>query len=181
MGLNELYAELMEGEPSVLFWAAVALLGVCIGNYPWKKGFANRIICAFVRLLSTFIWIVIIGTLWLYIDGYLEVGFTWSCGTLLLLIAIIIPLVPFMNINVHYVTMIGEKGLIYALKNWKLPIILGIEQSKRFLVEVVHEGESDSKVRKRKAEEAKKSAKEKAEEEERQRESDRRFLLSEEE
>ena len=91
------------------------------------------------------------------------------------------PLVPFMNINAHYVTMIEGKGLIYTLKNWKLPIILGIEQSKRFFVEVVYEGEADPEVRKSKAETAKKVAEEEAEEEKRQQERDRKFLLGEEE
>ncbi|MBT4070684.1 MAG: hypothetical protein HOE79_05540 [Euryarchaeota archaeon] len=170
MGLNKLYAELMESEPSALVVVSAVALIACLGHSPWKKGFTRRIIGTFVGLCSAFIWIVIIGTFGLYLDGYLGVGFTWSCGTLLFLIAIIFPFAPFMNINVHYVTLITEKGLIYAIKNWKLPITLGIEQSKRFLVEVIHEVQSDSEVRKIKAEK-----------EERQRESDRRFLLDEEE
>jgi nitrogenase molybdenum-iron protein alpha/beta subunit len=77
--------------------------------------------------------------------------------------------------------MIEERGAKYAIKNWKLPILLGIEQTKRFFVEVAYEGEEDPEERKRKREEAKEAAKEKAEKEKRQEERDRHFLLGEEE
>jgi|GEM_PF-4328323 len=181
MSLSEFYADLVGGESYAII-VIVVLVGLIIGSAPWKRGFIIRFLeDGLISSFSILLWIIIIGTLWTYLDGYLEVGFSWSCGTILLLIAIIMPLAPFININFHYLTMIEEKGLIYSVKNWKLPIILGIEQSKRWYVEIVYEGEADPEVRKSRAEDAKKVAEEKAEEEKRQGERDRRFLLGEEE
>ena len=115
----------------------------------------------------------------------LGVSFSWSCGAILLVIAILIPLSPLININVHYVTMLEEKGPKYAIQNWKLPIILGVEQTKRaissFVIEVFYEGEADPEVRKSKAEAAMKESEERAAEVKRRIERDRKFLLGEEE
>jgi hypothetical protein len=175
--VSEMLTEVWENDTAVFVCLVISFV---LFRILWDKGL-NGIIGLFFALGTAFIWLVIIGTFWLYLDGYLNVGFSWSCGTILLLIAIIMPLAPFININFHYLTMIEEKGLKYSVKNWKLPLILGIEQSKRWYVDVVYEGEADPEVRKSRAEDAKKAAEEKAAEEKRQEERDRRFLLGEEE
>jgi hypothetical protein len=180
MGPHELYTELF-GEPSAAMIVATVALIFFMIHAPWKKGFEMRIFASIFTLFCVLIWFTLLRMIWIYLDGYIEVGFSWSCGTGLLLFAIIAPLSPLININIHYLTMIEEKGVQYALSNWKLPIILGTRQTKHFLVEVLYEGETDPEVRKKKSEEAKRLAKEKTEQEEKQREADRRFLLGEEE
>lgn len=180
MDLTELYSKFL-GDNPFIFLVSFILTMVVLGFQPWKKGLLWRIVGIVFNICSVVIWIVILRSIWLYADSYLEVGFSWSCGTAILLFLLIIPFAPLMNINIHFMTMIEERGAKYAIKNWKLPILLGIEQTKRFFVEVAYEGEEDPEERKRKREEAKEAAKEKAEKEKRQEERDRHFLLGEEE